>query len=618
MQKTLMTLGLVAILAGACFAQTQRLGIPVGDFAVDANGKLARRGYCMDAGVKAPAPGARLSHVLTDAANIEVRIGDGPPKSLQRALEANQVRLEAKAMFEGATLSDVMNDSKVDANMQLFLALKAIQHKELFHSLLDKPVGEASKGIAQYIKSKTLSKTEAAQLRDIADYLSGGDGEHVVFVNLTGKRLAISVKEVAVVGEQPGALKDVVLPNVVPSRGDADQKAIQTAVWFDNSAIHAAQSNKDANSYLQSVEARAPVKSFVRVGSETHVLVQRDKTIEVRIVEQDQIKDRLSGPEALARYSALLASVVASASGERTKFAMLTRHHDGKPAAVRFALGKDMVELSKDDFETLLKTGSVPASLDAQFRSLPEGSRIVLWRDPLMQSNSPERMGEFTALATALHAKYGKRINVFLDDDMTKSVERIDTIAPVAKPTDVALIADKLSFPVNDHGIVDDVEAKFKQAGLTVYASLPEQAVTEANLVVLTGHKDQAYRDYVDALIDKGVLQDRVVLMFSCYAKGDERFNSSSLSTDKAPKAIVFFPDELDATAVSDVLKNFADRLKKEPGEPASIRSLLDKSIDEVLADPDATNELKSEAEKMRRAVIQVSALVSGAEAIVG
>jgi hypothetical protein len=203
---------------------------------------------------------------------------------------------------------------------------------------------------------------------------------------------------------------------------------------------------------------------------------------------------------------------------------------------------------------------------------------------------------------------------VFLDDDTSKSLARAETIADVKSTKDLALVSDTLSFAVKDHGIVATVEDRLQEAGVAVYRKISqEQAergirVDEPNILVLTGHKDEAFREYVAALHDSGVLRDRVILILSCYAKGDEDFNSAVLSSDKAPKAMVFFPDELDASAVVDFLSVLAEKVKEQSKKsPAKLRAIWDETIDGILADPETPKRLQPEIEKLRKAVMQVS-----------
>lgn len=58
--------GVMAVFPEYAYPQSQRLGIPEGNFTIKPYDRVARRGYCMDAGVAAPKAGALMSNLLTN------------------------------------------------------------------------------------------------------------------------------------------------------------------------------------------------------------------------------------------------------------------------------------------------------------------------------------------------------------------------------------------------------------------------------------------------------------------------------------------------------------------------------------------------------------------------
>src|SRR5262249_12912047 len=144
-------------------------------------------------------------------------------------------------------------------------------------------------------------------------------------------------------------------------------------------------------------------------------------------------------------------------------------------------------------------------------------------------------------------------------------------IADVKGAKDVALISNKKSFAVTDHNVVELVRATLLKAGVNVYKDLPTDEiparlhVAETNLVVLTGHKADNFRTYIERLTDAGALRDKVVAVFSCYERGDEAFNSRVLAHGAGAKAVLFYTERINAEAVADVLKQFAKELANNP-----------------------------------------------------
>lgn len=608
-------IGCSLVSTGVAYAQSQRLGLPAGTFSVEPGGSVSRRGYCMDLGVPAPNPGVALPHLLTDATGMEVVIGQREPLSVPAAIEAGYLRLEARGMYEGRTVEEVRQDATADAGVRLILESleQELLQPGLYSALRDRPASEALEVIQEYRADRNVTEEVAATLDAIGRMLAGGDGEHVVFVNTTSESMEVRIKEPAVFAERAGTLDDILL-DIPESGSDIEHASNQARIWRDNSAIHAALSGKDVDAYFASEDMRTGLTTFTRLGRETFVLSETDTAVEVRVVEDGRIREVIRGDDALPQFSRKLNEQLVESSDRSTQFVRFDLFHDAASETVRMQLGRRSVEVRAEELGEFLAGNAVPETFSAAIQDVPEGTRVIVWRDPLFRLAGPEEQLMATTLARRLHETFGDRMEVFLDDDMQSSKVRAATIQGVSGPSDLALLSDKQSFPLEDWGIVENVEEYMQELGAGVYRDITLERLNaaldanESNIVVLSGHKDDAFREYYRALSTNGVLKDRVVLMLSCYQPGDEALNSEVMRSENAPKAVFFLDVEIDPAAVEDVLHAVGEELRGNEGREVKLRDLLDRCIDRALNDDSISDRKKAQIELLRRAVIQVSA----------
>jgi hypothetical protein len=137
--------------------------------------------------------------------------------------------------------------------------------------------------------------------------------------------------------------------------------------------------------------------------------------------------------------------------------------------------------------------------------------------------------------------------------------------------------------------------------------------IRSANLVVLTAHKDEAFRTYVRALGLAGAYRNRVIAILSCYDASDEAFNSKVLAESGA-KAIIYVRAKIrEAGTVSRVLIELDKEL--DDGligiHPLPLKQLLRRCVEKARREAgDELNEnQKQDLELIENAVIQVSDL---------
>jgi hypothetical protein len=385
--------------------------------------------------------------------------------------------------------------------------------------------------------------------------------------------------------------------------------------------------------------------TFCRNGEKTLALLRSSRG-ELQLWERAEGKSEIvaRGDKAIPALDTFYTELVARKSDEKTVFLHVPsaerggRGEDrlprnrlpaglwGWPSAegYRLHVGKDPIPVSREQMDKLLRGEALDPALDKQLRDALEGKTVTLVRDAaqrgadLNQSRvanyDPERVHvDSVELLLALQQRYPKA-RLFLDDpeqlDLVKT--RLEAIPKITRPQDVAVVHDSESF--TDFGVFKKAEDTLKNLEVKlVHIRLGEAnraaPIPAANLIVLTGHKDENFRAYVRDLNNNGLFNGKVVALMSCYERNEEAFNSQLLARERGTRAIVYFAERIDRDATAMVLQTFAERLGElKPEQPApDLKKLLDASIEAELKKPNLPEQLKIELQKMRRAVIQVS-----------
>ncbi|MHC2069746.1 hypothetical protein ACYFX5_19920 [Bremerella sp. T1] len=610
--------------------QSQRLGIPAGSFSLKPNGSKSVRGYCMDFGVPAPKPKTSLGNVLTAPSQIVVRDNAGKTFTIAEALESNLLRIEATSKNADKTVEKVLDDGTASFTVHFTLRELSLGNKwsDLYKDLKSKQFTDAPEALQKYISAHKEESTGTLKLlrKWIIEDIAEGDGEHVRFVNQSDQNLEINVKSAAVFSETHKKLSDVVL-DVPPSSSDSSHSENQRRIWLDNSALHASISGKFAEEYILGSEKRSGVKTFVRDGDDTFVLGQveyprMNPIIELRLVRKGKVERIAEGRKAIDEFSATLNRITAKNSDGNFVLTRIDIPRFGEDG-VRIQLGKKAIELPLDEFNKFMEGGELPESIRREVDLLPPTANIVMWRDPLklsqgtdyIEANGKPYRAQYSIAECVirLDTALGNKRNCYLDDFRPLVKSRVQSAPTVRGPEDLALISDKASFPVRDFGIIDNIEEVVSECGVAVFRDMNIQnlgrrnAFLAPNLIAITGHKDEKFREYMSTIVETGLIKDKVLVVYSCYETSDETMNSTLLRHENAPKAIVFIKDTISPSAVESVLVSLATILKDNKTESLKVKQLLDKAVEEALTDPNETEVQKVEIKKIRKSVNQVS-----------
>lgn len=402
--------------------------------------------------------------------------------------------------------------------------------------------------------------------------------------------------------------------------------------------------------------------SGLSLPTEQHILIgSASGDIELRIVRRQSAGEaglfgRYVADSTVLKNEAAIEAVdnqtrklVVGKSDAKTNFAHAGAYQptaDNGRGAIQLQLGGQQINLSAAGHEALFNGDpkvSIP-ELDNYFATLPSGAagdkmRFIIVRDAFAQgrfghgggrlniesskTEGPQQYGYHesrrhvhpTELASQLKARYGDKADFLLDDELDTGKANAASMPLVTKSSDIAAYVppnDPLEKETSKNAqadaaknIITNISDYLREAGVTVERGFAPSAKT--NVLVLTGHKDREFVRYVNELGYSGVFKGHVVAMASCYEVGDEALNSRIVRSFGA-KAVLFYDRRLNVNAVESVLFELTQLLKGENFSPARLDELLNRSIDKALEKLENAP-LRSDMEKMRRSVIQVSQL---------
>jgi hypothetical protein len=316
----------------------------------------------------------------------------------------------------------------------------------------------------------------------------------------------------------------------------------------------------------------------------------------------------------------------------------------------RLQLGGDKtLTLSSAEHDALLGNDpkvAIPA-LDEYMHSLkpmPDGSkpRFIVSRDAFAQGRYGHGGGHLpfdaaiegpqsyayhesryqvnpTETTARLNARYGNTVDFFLDDELDLGRKNVDQITKVTQGADIAAyvapdeplagMAGMVerqrpgSGKVEQYNVIKNIQDYLKDAKVHVVGDLKPSS--ETNVLVLTGHKETDFVDYVDALGQNGVFRNHIVAMASCYEAGDEALNTRIIQRYGA-KAVFFFDSRINPNAVEAVLYEMTQILAAPNFSPTRMDDLLNQSIEQALKDSQ-NSMILDEISKLHRSLIQVS-----------
>jgi hypothetical protein len=329
---------------------------------------------------------------------------------------------------------------------------------------------------------------------------------------------------------------------------------------------------------------------------------------------------RARGASAIALLDKQSAEAASLASVGGALFLYASRSRASGQAPIRLQVGMSVLTPPQSQLNDFLSGRSDLPGLSNAIKSTGKGHgdrpSLFVYRGALERFEAEVQEAGFgddvpppaidTVRFTAdLRRRLAGMVDVYLASD-TYLAQGNALIQPeIRKSSDLAVFKGE---EIQDWGAIDDLANAFRQAN--IHVAVDDLGTIKAeNVIIFTGHRDANLFEYLSRLSNDGDLDNKLVVLFSCHAASCEIGQSKVLqSTPDGPSGIVYFPDQINSTAVTLVLKELAVIVKAGKIKATNITDLIDQSINNAVVK--ARPELRPEIEKLRRMIIQVSELL--------
>lgn len=210
--------------------------------------------------------------------------------------------------------------------------------------------------------------------------------------------------------------------------------------------------------------------------------------------------------------------------------------------------------------------------------------------------------------------KNHKGFKFYLDDKIKQAKENIkklesEELLVVNSGKDIAVYSGREMFKVYDYKLADRIKDELKEVNIPLVKNARQ--IEHANILIIPGHKDNAFNKYLYELAKNKVLKDKVVVLLSCgqgkmgdlFLQEELSFNSRIIETGDAI-GILFYSEKIKAPAVEEVLVRMTEELKK--GKIWNIEDLLYQCADKLKGE-ETDLDWKNEYEILKRTIKQAS-----------
>ena len=215
----------------------------------------------------------------------------------------------------------------------------------------------------------------------------------------------------------------------------------------------------------------------------------------------------------------------------------------------------------------------------------------------------------YTELLRELKAKYPEK-NFYLGGNFYTDEYAITNIPKIKSGSDIAAYITPKSLDLT-FDQVNAMKSKLSSSGIMVHeldldiTNVPDNML-QANVLLLSGHKESAYEEFLKKLADKGLLRDKVVAVFSCNERGTANLNSYLIKKGYAKK-VIFFPSKIDVTAINAVFSELSELTKNITiPEGVALDKLIDEAIGKAFNNP-KYEDLKDEIKLFKEFINQTS-----------
>jgi hypothetical protein len=632
-------------------AQFQRLALALGEFIAQAGSSISIPSYCIDHDRDPPPENLRLPYAYGDPGSIVVSY-NGHDYSPVEARTAGIGEFVAGDDYNNARF-----DSHVNGQVKVRVRSTAIlsQVKEDIPAEQIRLIGAALSSRAKVSNHKTQeiiwnSLTTADKqvlLRDLNLYEGHIDGiaghqlkaAETKFSSLSGIGSGFfedgpEISDIAEYAVKSGnALSDagrtIINEQIEPRAAGVGFRGQD---WISEFRVYhhlPAGETVDA-AFIEHLRADENVAESLPIFNEldTSVWLRQNDGIEAWKVDDEGNLNRVVGQPAVKMAEVDFASSIGRIGEEHGTY-LFPYVYSNADSSIAFQVGKTTLKLDRNAVEAFLAgNGSLPELETAVGGSGMNGGGneppIFVLRGPADDIPDPNRpksapidlsaLGlsqiNATKLAAELKRRIGNKRSVYLGGDPVLATSNAKQIDVVDGAKDLAVLKGE---KIETWGALDDLTQVLDRYKVPIITD-GHAGIDAGNLLILTGHRDENLDEYLGRLTTQGVLDDKIVVLFSCYGSQCERPQSRILRSDNGPKALIYFPTDINKVAAVAVIKELVLQVNAPDYRPEDINAILQKSVDRAVA---KYPQISDDILKLKNTVVQVSTLPLGTFAAV-
>jgi hypothetical protein len=335
---------------------------------------------------------------------------------------------------------------------------------------------------------------------------------------------------------------------------------------------------------------------------------------ELDLLSHSHAAEHVLGAAAQARFEAIERDGLARTSDPKLEFVYVSEHG----GEVLIQRGTEQLKLEKSVLVELLRNHSVPSQRLDQFFDGRNRRDLVVYRpatDYYRSGEHPHRdsLVDPQRFATLLATRYaGRPFRVFLDDDPDDGRENYSMLSPITRSSQIsALRLDNFSgSEYVDRGLDQLQAVGVERLGgpdaLSARPALDPSYEVGRNALIITGHNDERLEAVLHELGKRGALQGRVVLLVTCYSRGNADLFHEVVRSYGA-RGVLHHDAEIRPIAVEAVLVEAARLLADLPPQGIPPERLLADAARGVLKREVPGTRKHIEVEKFLRGVLQIS-----------
>jgi hypothetical protein len=329
---------------------------------------------------------------------------------------------------------------------------------------------------------------------------------------------------------------------------------------------------------------------------------------------------RRAGAEALKYLDVIAITQAINNSTPNRLILQVGIHLPGGRIPVAFGRENPFIVTQTEMSDFLAGRAGLPA-IDRYLSNLSPGTEkpaVIISRSSFFQGrggdagNGESPLGGFgyeqtdpIMLYKAFNKRYGDKVDLSLANDLRLGIANLKEMPKFEKGSQMAVYVDKRR--IGSYGEITHVKNALKGAEIRIVKA-GNAKTGESPVILFAGQRNENFQALVKQLAAERRFENSLVAFAVCGEGCEVSFNSGIIRESGA-RAILFYDQRIHPDAVESVLLKFSELLIKEGVPDSKFQQLWRRSVEEVLKNCTPPRCNREDVEKLRDAILQLSAL---------